>query len=141
MHPCLKHAKQLLSVVLAVADLVSDIVLAVNYGVSGHKWWCGLTWVFIVVPLVVGVVLFVKAFLDYKKGKARDGAMWKLWKGVEICFESGPQMLLQLYIVALSESRRTAMSSGNSLISIDLFYNLRYHIKKSCQITVYGLVL
>ena len=122
MHPCLKHARQLLSVILAVADLVSDIILAVNYGVNGHKWWCGLTWAFIVVPIVVGIVLIIRAFLDYKKGKPRDGSTWRLWKGVEICFESGPQMLLQLYIISLAESRGTAMSLGNILIHVDLFF-------------------
>ena len=110
MHPCLvKHARQLLSAALAVADLVSDVVLAVNYGVNGHKWWCGLTWAFIVTPIVVGIVLIIKAFVDYKKGKPRDGAMWKRWKCVEMLCKSVPQMILQFYIIA------TSATSGNIL--------------------------
>ena len=63
-----------------------------------------------------------ESLLDYKKGKPRDSSTWRLWKGVEICFESGPQMLLQLYIISLAESRGTAMSIGNILVLIDLLF-------------------
>ena len=85
MHPCLKRVQPLLGVILSAADLVSDIILAVNYGVNGYTWWCGLTWLFIAIPIVVGIGLICKAFLDYKKGKARDGAIWlegygNLWR-------------------------------------------------------------
>ena len=112
MHPCLKHVRPLLSAILAAADVVSDIILAVNYGVNGCTWWCGLTWLFIAIPNVVGIGLIFKAFRDYKKGKARNGSIWRLWKLVEIFFESGPQMFLQLCIIIWSESQRTAMSPG-----------------------------
>ena len=67
MHPCLKHIRALLSVILAAADVVSDIILAVNYGVNGYTWRCGLTWLFIAIPIVVGIGLICKAFWITKR--------------------------------------------------------------------------
>ena len=36
--------------------------------------------------------------------------MWKFWKCTEICFESGPQLILQLYILEQSERDLTSIS-------------------------------
>ena len=42
-------------------------------------------------------------------------ACWKIWKGFEICFESGPQLILQLYIIAQTEEDPSS-TSGNITI-------------------------
>ena len=39
------------SVILTVADIVSDLVLAVDYCVTDNPLWCGLTWALIPLDL------------------------------------------------------------------------------------------
>ena len=39
------------NIILTIADIVSDIVLAVDYCVTDNPWWCGLTWTFIAGPM------------------------------------------------------------------------------------------
>jgi hypothetical protein len=39
--------------VLFIFDLVTDIVLAAQYGLKGENWWFGLTLFFIIVPLFI----------------------------------------------------------------------------------------
>ncbi|CAB4023590.1 XK-related 9 [Paramuricea clavata] len=43
--------------VLFIFDLVADIVVAVRYGLKGERWWFGLTFVFIIVPLFIVNIL------------------------------------------------------------------------------------
>ncbi|CAB3978522.1 XK-related 6, partial [Paramuricea clavata] len=48
--------------VLLIFDLVTDIVVAVRYGLKGDYWWFGLTLFFIIVPLfIVSIVAFFQA--------------------------------------------------------------------------------
>ena len=64
---------------------------------------------FIAIPIVVGVgANLSRPFWITKRERLGDGAICRLWKLVEIFFESGPQMFLQLCIIIWSESHRTA---------------------------------
>ena len=90
----------ILGVIMTVADMVSDIVLAVDYCVTDNPWWCGLTWTFISIPLIVGIIILFLYKLFDANANWRKINTWKVWKSIEICFESAPQLLLQLYILA-----------------------------------------
>ena len=87
-------------IVLTAADIISDIVLAVDYCVTDNPWWCGLTWTFIAVPGLIGLLVLCVCFRGNEQNKPK---LWKIWKSIEICFESGPQLLLQLYIMAITD--------------------------------------
>ena len=48
--------------VLFIFDLVTDIVVAAQYGLKGEYWWFGLTLFFIIVPLfIVSIMAFFQA--------------------------------------------------------------------------------
>ena len=98
-------------IVLTAADIISDIVLAVDYCVTDNPWWCGLTWTFIAVPAFIRSLLLCGCFCeDDDNSDLTKSELWKFWKGFEICFESGPQLLLQLYIMAITDLDSTATS-------------------------------
>ena len=101
----------IINVILTVFDIVSDIVLAVDYCVTDNPWWCGLTWAFIAGPILLGIGVLVLYCRDESNG--RDS--WKIWKAVELSLEAGPQLLLQLYILALTQMEPTSIS-GNILL-------------------------
>ncbi len=103
---------------LTLFDVVSDLVLAVNYFRNGNYWWGGLTLAFFSVPFIIGVILVCdeickrgckscldRTDLDDELDQIRNEEVffrWILWKGVAECvLESGPQLILQLYIMAL----------------------------------------
>ena len=91
------------NIILTIFDITSDVVLAVDYYVTDNPWWCGLTMAFIALPFIVGVVfLGVYCYLPSSQ-KLSGQSVWNVWKGIEICFESGPQVILQLYILALKD--------------------------------------
>ena len=60
--------------------------------------------------------------------------MWKFWKCTEICFESGPQLILQLYILEQSERDSTTISGKVIIIishsSIFLIFRLELQLQK-----------
>ena len=85
-------------IILTVADIVSDIVLAVDYCVSDNPWWCGLTWTFIFIPMLAIIPLMYMNTFAYRDAKWK----WTIWKIVQTCFESAPQLLLQLHIFVSS---------------------------------------
>ena len=96
-----------LSVILTVVDIVSDIVLAVDYCVAGNKWGCGLTWTFIALPVPFSIAFLLTSDKDRKTFRGRVKLI-KILKGIEVCFESGPQLLLQFYIIwIISTSGKT----------------------------------
>ena len=97
-----------LSVILMVVDIVSDMVLGVDYCVAGNKWWCGLTLAFIDISLTM--YIFVCFVVDQYKSFNERVWIIKILIGIEVCFESGPQFLLQLYIIALSEIENVSTS-------------------------------
>ena len=93
------------SIILTVADIVSDIVLAVDYCMTDNPRWCGLTLTFIAVPALAGIpYLCVCAF-------SNGDEKWQIsrsWKITETCFEPAPQLLLQMYIIALKDPSSTS---------------------------------
>ena len=97
-----KYFLYAVNIILTVADMVSDIVLAVDYCVTDNPNWCGLTWTFIAGP----IFSFFFIFTVYRS----DDISTKLifWKCTEICFESGPELILQLYIVTLLDRDPTS---------------------------------
>ena len=90
------------SVILTIADMVSDIVLAFDYCATDNPYWCGLTWAFIALPALLGLWLMT-AFVIGSGSCKGTYIEWKVWKGIELCLESGPQLILQLYIISQSD--------------------------------------
>ena len=99
-----KYFLNTISFILTVVDIISDVTLAVDYCVADNPWWCGLTWAFIAVPIITFFIIFI--FF-----KSDRSSRLKHWKCTEICFESGPQLILQLYILALMDQDH-ASSTG-----------------------------
>ena len=88
------------NIILTIFDVTSDVLLAVDYYLTDNPWWCALTAAFIALPLITGAVfLGVYCYLL----PSEKLSVWNVWKGIEICFESGPQVILQLYILALED--------------------------------------
>ena len=96
----------IINVILTGFDIVSDIILAVDYCVTDNPWWCGLTWAFIVGPILGGIGVLVL----YCQNELSGTESWKLWKAIELSLEAGPQLLLQLYILAISQKKPTSIS-------------------------------
>ena len=97
------------SIVLTAVDIISDVILAVDYCATDNPWWCGLTWTFIAAPIVAFPIIFCCCS---ETGGGRDDirtpSKLKFWKCTEICFESGPQLILQLYILALQDQNTSS---------------------------------
>ena len=105
----IKQVLTLVSFILTVADVVSDIVLAADYCESDNRWYCGLTWTFVAMP----VITFFVIIPSYTSSATVDpSSTWTYWKTTETTFESGPQLVLQLYIMA-SAAQDPTSSSGN----------------------------
>ena len=113
MNKCFQNLLLVVSGIVTIVDTVSDVVLAVDYCVTDNPWWCGLTWTFIVLHLLTFLIILI---IGYQTSMARQ-VMWKFWKCTEICFESGPQLILQLYILEQSERDSTTIS-GKVVASI-----------------------
>ena len=88
-------------IILTAADMVSDIVLAVDYCVTDNPWWCGLTWIFIFTPMLALIPFMYINNFAYHNVKWK----WTIWKILQTSFESAPQLLLQLIIIALSPAK------------------------------------
>ena len=91
------------NIILTIFDVTSDVLLAVDYYVTDNPWWCGLTAAFIALPLITGTVFLGVYCYLLPSEKLSGKSVWNVWKGIEICFESGPQVILQLYILALED--------------------------------------
>ncbi len=96
-----------LSVILTIADVVSDIIMAFDYWDKEEVLWFSLTWVFIILPILSFpvVVPATKLLCLQMSDRNVQGAvtLWTTWKATELALESGPQLLLQLYIMALPD--------------------------------------
>ena len=105
----------ILSAILTIADMVSDVALAVDYCVMDNSWWCGLTWAFIAVPALLGLYL-LSAFVTCSASCEGTSKEWRIWKGIEISLESSPQLVLQLYIISQSDLDPSVISGGKNMI-------------------------
>ena len=80
--------------------------------------WCALTWAFIAGPfLTLFIIILTYFFSDVftsDDGTKQPSHAWIYWKATEVCLEAGPQLVLQLYIIALSEQYTTS-ETGNIL--------------------------
>ena len=103
------------SVILTVADIVSDLVLAVDYCVTDNPLWCGLTWAFITLPVLLG--LFLLSAYGIGIACCEDTYdKWRVWKGIRLCLESGPELILQPYIISQSDVDPSVISSRTNMI-------------------------
>ena len=113
-----------ITISLTIFDMVSDIILAVDYYKTGmDNWWFALTLLFFLLPLLPLILLLLMTFIGIIKlwtdrdphpvsqGNAANEAklhlkdiapFYQLWKQFECVAASGPQLILQLYILALS---------------------------------------
>ena len=80
----LRRIVVILGVILTIADMVSDVVLAVDYCVTDNPWWCGLTWTFIAIPVIVGIIILFLYKLFGANANWRKINTWKVWKSIEI---------------------------------------------------------
>ena len=110
----------ILNFALTGVNIVSDIILAIDYCVVDTQW-CGLTWAFIVRPVLTFCIILL--FYQSKDGSLADA--WKkvyvYWKATEVCFEAGPQLVLQLYIIALT-AKEASSTQGNTRVM--LYYKI-----------------
>ncbi len=105
--------KTLITIGLTVFDMVSDILLAVDYAETGEDdWWFALTLTFFILPLLpLLILLFFTIVAMCKHGKewfdyGDFEFYYPSWKQFECVAESGPQLILQLYIMAISTYNR-----------------------------------
>ena len=98
----------ILFIMLIIADMVSDIVLSVDYCVTDHPWWCVLTWVFIIIPVWTGLLT----------------SSWMICEST-VLFKSGPQLMIHLYIMALTDlnSGKSSSSLCNQLFETDTMWS------------------
>ncbi len=87
---------------LTLFDVISDLVLAVDYFINGDRWWGGLTLAFFILPFISGVFLLCLGIAKLcRNAEAYIHIGWIIWKVSECICEAGPQLILQLYIMAL----------------------------------------
>ncbi len=141
--PKAKHQKKLhmailwasvgMSICLSAADVITDVILALKYHRNGDWWWFLLTTIFcsapfaivaIVAPLWVIHRIWILRQIQTNANtntstnktileKLQQGST--LWSAYEVLFESGPQLLLQMYILA--QPTGTSIAPG-SLINV-----------------------
>ena len=96
------------NIILVAVDFVSDVTLAVDYCAVDTEW-CVQTLMFVGASVLAGLIIIVCYCCD---AFSEDSRAWRYWAAAEICLESGPQLVLQLYILALYE-QDTESSPGN----------------------------
>ena len=96
---------------LTCVDISTAIILAIDYTVVNSEW-SALTWAFIAGPFFTFVIITLTYFYFSSKKENEIfedvSNVWIYWKATELCLECGPQILLQLYIIALSEHDPTS---------------------------------
>ena len=93
--------RHLLNLALTGVDIVSDIMLVIV-----DAEWCALTWAFIAGPFLTFIIIILTFCLSGLFESAAQALTY--WKATEVCLEAGPQLVLQLYIIALSEQNPTS---------------------------------
>ncbi len=91
-----------ITVTITILDMGSDLALVYNYYRNGeHWWWFSFTVAFLAIPVIVSIFIGLYAIYKACMNEKGIGRLWIVWKSIENVFESGPQLLLQLYIIAL----------------------------------------
>ncbi len=91
----------LVTVGLTVFDMGSDILLAVNYANTGKdNWWFALTLTFFLIPFIFLLLIIILVCIE-REIKSIIAEFFPYWKQFECTTESGPQLILQLYIMSL----------------------------------------
>ena len=126
---------------MSLFDMGSDVALGIDYCVTDNPWWCGLTWGFVAVPLIIGICVLVPYFLyttlclwcqesDSRKeclDLQKDFPQLLTYlKVIEICLESGPQLLLQLYIIAVTTEDPSAITGTLSTKKIIPLVHIKF---------------
>ncbi len=132
--PKIEYVMPAVSVILTAFDMASDLALALEYKNTGDDLFYILTLTFLLVPgSVLGLLLLfffcvtlyeaIKVSIKSATGCCKtfsvtffaivtswhDWEYWPRWKYFACMTESGPQLILQLYILTAPESRYFAM--------------------------------
>ena len=90
MLPILNH---MLNFIFTGVDMVSDIMLAIDYCVVDAEW-CALTWSFIAGPFltlfIITLTYFYSDVFKSENGTKDPTHAWIYWKATELCMEAGP---------------------------------------------------
>ena len=114
-----KIIQLMITIGLTIFDMVSDIILAADYANTGEDdWWFALTLTFFVLPLIPLFFLLLLTVLEYighgcslsnmNQINKEVAKYFHIWKQFECVAESGPQLILQLYILAISSMDENA---------------------------------
>ncbi len=125
--------KLLITVGLTIFDMGSDIMLAMDYYNTGEDWWWfTLALTFFLLPMIV-LAMIGLYFLCSTSGFDPD--LLKAWKVFECMAESGPQLILQLYIMALpSNNIVPAEEDTNSTAIINITTQLHSFIYETTTV-------
>ena len=106
----IKWIKTFITAILTVYDMGSDVALACNYYMNDQNTWGSLTIMFCFVPFFMGfmILCYIPANMFFCKEKVppdEDAVknIWLMWRLSECLIESCPQLILQLYIMALED--------------------------------------
>ncbi len=145
----IKRIKLIFTIGLSVFDIISDLVLAVNYFINGDTWWGGLTLAFFILPFIVFLLFlyFVCHVCTRMKDENENenehenqidenldfllGILLQP-RALECILEAGPQLILQLYIMALP-AESTLSESNNTTYSYNATNN--HHTLDSHNVT------
>ncbi len=109
----IKVIRKIFTAGLTLFDVVSDVVLTVTYFINGDYLYGGLTLLFFIKPFILGMCLSIgyvmdtcdtQSCLDIEKGEEENVFWYMNWLSFKIwecIWEAGPQLILQLYIMAL----------------------------------------
>ncbi len=134
----------LITVGITIFDMVSDVMLAADYAKTGKdSWWFALTLTFFILPLpfLLLLVCFTGLCLC-AGGLCYDG--WgpegikfpiTLWKQFECVAESGPQLILQLYILAISSMEEITQQDDAVTSGSVTFFNASQDILYSTAVS------
>ncbi len=105
------------TIVLTGFDMGSDLLLAVNYASTGKDdWWFGLTLTFFIVPILLLLLIILMTGDNMKNFKE----LFPYWKQFECTVESGPQLILQLYIMCLPNIETTGNQNAESNTTMNI---------------------
>ena len=93
----LEYLNHIFNLVLTGVDIISDVMLAIDYCVVDAEW-CTLTWSFIAGPFltlfIIAITYFHSDVFESKDGTKGPTHAWIYWRATEVCLEAGPQLVL-----------------------------------------------